>query len=105
MSIDVPTRGHHLKHYLIGFSLAVILTIIPFTVVIEDLLPRQSTLILLAICATAQILVHLHFFLGVGFGAPRDNVIVLAFTCVLILIMLGGTMWIMLDLHARHGLP
>ena len=105
MHNETTGHSHRLKYYLIGFLLAVVLTLIPFSLVIGCVLPRQTTLIVVAICAVMQVLVHLRFFLGIGFGAPRENVIMLAFTGVLILIMVGGTMFIMIDLDERHGLP
>ena len=91
-----------IKPYLIGLVLAVILTAIPFGLVIMGTLPREATLIVIAIFAVVQILVHLTFFLHIDFkSTPRENLMALAFAVVLIFIMVGGSLWIMFDLYHR----
>jgi cytochrome o ubiquinol oxidase operon protein cyoD len=32
---------------------------------------------------------------------PRENLLAIAFTALLIFIMVGGSVWVMLDLHMR----
>ncbi|MDJ0512233.1 MAG: cytochrome o ubiquinol oxidase subunit IV [Methyloceanibacter sp.] len=91
-----------LKPYLVGLALAVILTAIPFGLVATGALPRQTTLIIIAVFAVAQIIVHLTFFLHIDFKTtPRENLVALAFALVLIFIMVGGSLWIMFDLYHR----
>ena len=56
----------------------------------------------IAILAVVQVVVHLRFFLHLDLkSTPRENVLALAFAVVLICIMIGGSLWIMLDLHER----
>jgi cytochrome o ubiquinol oxidase operon protein cyoD len=91
-----------IRPYLIGLGLALILTAIPFALVATHALPRLTTLVIIAIAAVIQILVHLGFFLHIGFrSTPRENLIAMAFAAVLIVFMVGGTLWIMFDLHHR----
>lgn len=91
-----------LKPYLIGLALAVILTAIPFGLAATGVLPRETTLIIIAAFAVVQILVHLSFFLHIDFKTtPRENLVALAFALVLIFIMVGGSLWIMFDLYHR----
>ena len=93
---------HGLRTYLIGFVLAVVLTAIPFYVVITHALPPQRALMLIAGAALLQVLVHLRFFLHLNFTTtPRENLLAIVFTAVLIFIMVGGSFWIMFDLHQR----
>ena len=93
---------HGLRTYLIGFVLAVVLTAIPFYVVITHALPPQRALLLIAGAALLQVLVHLRFFLHLNFTTtPKENLLAIVFTAVLIFIMVGGSFWIMFDLHAR----
>jgi cytochrome o ubiquinol oxidase operon protein cyoD len=88
--------------YLIGLGLAVVLTAIPFALVATGALPRGTTIAIVAVAAILQVLVHLRFFLHIGFAStPRENLIALAFAAVLICIMLGGSFWIMFDLYHR----
>jgi cytochrome o ubiquinol oxidase subunit IV len=96
---------HGLASYLIGFVLAVILTAIPFWLVYSHALPPSRTMMIIAGAAVLQILVHLHFFLHIDFTTtPRENLMALAFTAVLIFLMVGGSFWIMIDLHSRMAI-
>lgn len=94
-----------LRNYLIGFVLAVVLSVIPFWLVATHVLPPQRTLLVIGIAAVLQVLVHLRFFLHINFTTtPRENVLALVFTALLIFIMVGGSFWIMFDLHQRMSL-
>jgi cytochrome o ubiquinol oxidase operon protein cyoD len=88
--------------YVKGFVFALVLTGIPFGLVVAGLLPRFTTLVVIAILAVVQVAVHLRYFLHIDLkSTPRDNLLALAFAAVLIFLMVGGTLWIMLDLDAR----
>jgi cytochrome o ubiquinol oxidase operon protein cyoD len=88
--------------YLIGLGLAVVLTAISFGLAATGALPRPTTLIIIAVAAVIQVLVHLRFFLHISLSTtPRENLIALAFAALLICIMLGGSFWIMFDLYHR----
>jgi len=90
------------KPYLIGIVLAVTLTAIPFALVALGTFTRETTLLVIVAAAVIQILVHLRFFLHIDFATtPRENLIALAFACVLIFLMVGGSLWIMFDLYHR----
>jgi len=100
-----PTAPHTepgLGSYLTGFFLALVLTGISFALVVFDVLPRSTDLVVIAVAAVAQILVHLRYFLHLGLTTtPRENLVVLLFAGVLIFIMIGGSLWIMFDLRDR----
>jgi cytochrome o ubiquinol oxidase operon protein cyoD len=88
--------------YLKGFVLALVLTGIPFGLVVAGLLPPFTTLVVIAILAVVQVVVHLRYFLHIDLkSTPHDNLLALGFAAVLIFLMVGGTLWIMLDLNAR----
>ncbi len=90
------------RPYLVGLALAVVLTAISFGLVATGALPRTATLVVIAVAALLQILVHLRFFLHIGLrSTPRENLVAMAFAAVLILFMVGGSLWIMIDLHRR----
>ena len=96
---------HGLRSYLVGFVIAVILTAIPFWLVYTHTLPPSRIMLIIAIAAVLQILVHLRFFLHLNFTTtPRENLLALAFTAVLLCIMVGGSLWIMIDLHSRMAI-
>ena len=94
---DMPQRP-----YIAGFVFALVLTGIPFGLVVAGLLPRFTTLVVIAVLALVQVVVHLRYFLHLDLeSTPRENLLALAFAAVLICIMIGGSLWIMLDLNAR----
>lgn len=96
---------HGLRSYLVGFVLAVVLTAIPFYLVYTHALPPSRIMLIIAGAAVLQILVHLHFFLHINFtSTPKENLLALAFTAILIFLMVGGSFWIMFDLHYRMAL-
>lgn len=96
---------HGLRSYLVGFALAVILSVIPFALVATHALPPSRLLIVIAVAAVLQVLVHLRFFLHLDLTTtPRENLLAIAFTAVLIFIMVGGSLWIMVDLHSRMSM-
>jgi len=91
-----------LQPYATGFVLALVLTVIPFGLVVGGFLPPFATLVIIAILAIIQVVVHLRYFLHVGLqSTPPENLLALAFASLLIFIMIGGSLWIMLDLNAR----
>ncbi|PVB59551.1 cytochrome o ubiquinol oxidase subunit IV [Labrenzia sp. 011] len=88
--------------YLTGFVLAVILTAIPFTLVWGGFLSGMAVYAVIAVAAILQVLVHLVFFLHLDLkSTPAENLFFLGFAAVLIFIMVGGSLWIMTDLHHR----
>ena len=95
---------HGLRSYIVGFVLAVALTVIPFWLVYTHALPPGRILLVIAATAVLQILVHLHFFLHIDFTTPKENLVALAFTAVLLFLMVGGSLWIMIDLHQRMAI-
>lgn len=95
-----PTHTH--RAYLTGFVLALILTAIPFAVVWAGLLPAGGAISVIVVAALIQVFVHLHYFLHLNLRTtPRENLLALAFAVVLIFIMVGGSLFIMFDLHFR----
>lgn len=98
----MQTSDEGLRPYVIGFALALVLTAIPFGLVVAHILPPFATLVIIAILAVIQVAVHLRFFLHIDLKeTPRENLIALAFAALLIFVMVGGSLWIMLDLNAR----
>jgi cytochrome o ubiquinol oxidase operon protein cyoD len=64
-----------------------------------------NALLVITITAVLQVLVHLRFFLHLSFTkSPRENLLAIVFTGVLLLLMLGGSFWIMFDLDRRMAL-
>jgi cytochrome o ubiquinol oxidase operon protein cyoD len=95
------SRGS-LTTYLTGFVLSLILTAIPFALVMSGALPPAATLAGIFSAGLVQILVHLHYFLHLDTSsALRWNVVALIYTVFIMALFVGGSLWIMFNLHWR----
>ena len=84
------------KSYAIGFILSVILTVIPFGLVMYPSLPKSITLWIVLAFAVIQVLVHLVYFLHLDrSAAQRNNVIAFVFAALVIVLLVGLSLWIM----------
>jgi cytochrome o ubiquinol oxidase operon protein cyoD len=98
------THGHgSAKSYLVGFLLSVVLTAIPFWLVMANPLANPGwTAALVIIFAIAQILVHTVCFLHVNTQAEGGwTLIAYVFTGVIVFITIIGSLWIMYHLNTN----
>ena len=89
--------------YVTGFILSVILTAIPFWLVMAHVITKSSTaaVIILALAAV-QIVVHMIYFLHMNAKSEGGwNMLALVFTIVLVVITLSGSIWIMYHLNSN----
>ncbi|PYC00611.1 cytochrome o ubiquinol oxidase subunit IV [Pseudomonas protegens] len=93
--------GHgSVKSYAIGFILSVILTLIPFGLVMYPSLPKDVTLWIVLAFAVIQVIVHLVYFLHLDRSvAQRNNVIAFIFAALVIVLLVGLSLWIMFSIH------
>lgn len=88
--------------YLVGFGLSVILTAIPFGLVMAGGLSKAATALAIAALAAVQIVVHAIFFLHMS---PRSEagwtLMAALFTLVLVAITLPGSLWVMYHLNTN----
>lgn len=97
--------GHGtLKGYVTGFVLAVILTAIPFWLVMGDVLGEsQTTALVIMAVAVVQIVVHMVYFLHMNTRSEGGwTMLALIFTVVLVVITLSGSLWVMY--HLNHNM-
>jgi cytochrome o ubiquinol oxidase operon protein cyoD len=88
------------KSYIVGFLLAIALTLVPFGLVMTH--APVGTPLLIAVFALAQIMVHIVYFLHVDRSAEqRWNLTALLFTAIVVCIILGGSLWIMHNLYVN----
>ncbi|WP_455384688.1 cytochrome o ubiquinol oxidase subunit IV [Acidihalobacter prosperus] len=102
-AIDIPGISHaNIKSYITGFVLSIVLTVIPFAMVMFNLGSRTFILVGIALAAIVQIVVHLHYFLHLDRSSEQSwNLQAILFTLLIIVILIAGSLWIMFDLHAR----
>ncbi|MDL2353902.1 MAG: cytochrome o ubiquinol oxidase subunit IV [Pseudomonadota bacterium] len=100
------SAGPHstLRGYATGFVLAVILTVIPFWLVMGKVFANPGTagFVLLGLGAV-QIVVHMVYFLHMNTKAEGGwSMLALLFTVMLLVIMLSGSIWVMY--HLNHNM-
>ena len=90
------------RSYLIGIGLALILTIAAFAVVWMKVVSGMTAIAVLGALALIQVVVHLRCFLHIDLArSHRDDLLLILFTVLIILIMVSGTIWILYDQHMR----
>lgn len=91
------------KGYLTGFFLSVVLTAIPFWLVMAKVLPTSGITALVVLgFAMVQIVVHMIYFLHMNTRVESGwSLLALLFTAVLVLIMLSGSIWVMYHLNTN----
>ena len=101
---DGHADGHHspgahgtFKSYMTGFVLSVILTAIPFWLVMGDVLgDTLKTSIVIMALAAVQIVVHMIYFLHMNTKSEGGwTFLALLFTLTLVVITLAGSIWVM----------
>lgn len=110
---DTHTEAHHDDHhdegyhgsyrdYLIGFIASVVLTAIPFALVMTGMLPVQATAIIIVAFAAVQMVVHIVYFLHLH---PKSeggwNMLAFIFTLVVVVIAVAGSIWVMWHLNTN----
>lgn len=91
-----------LKGYLIGFAACLLLTGASFLLVITQTLSGQVLIHTIVTLALVQAVVQLVLFLHVGQEPkPRWETMVFFFMVMVLLILAGGSLWIMNDLNER----
>ncbi|MCJ8335804.1 MAG: cytochrome o ubiquinol oxidase subunit IV [Epibacterium sp.] len=99
-SHDHSDHGSY-RSYIIGFLLSVVLTVVPFWIVMADV--DVSLGVALAVIfglGAIQVLVHVYYFLHVTVQAEDGwQFMSLLFTAILLIIIMSGSIWVMLHLH------
>jgi cytochrome o ubiquinol oxidase operon protein cyoD len=97
---DEGRIGPRLIGYVIGLGLAILLTATSFFVAGTDLVWQPSIPVAIIVLAIAQMGVHLVFFLHITTGADNtNNVLALAFGILIVVLVIGGSLWIMANLN------
>ena len=103
--------GHHAANephstfsgYMTGFVLSIILTAIPFWLVMAKVISDRPTAVLvLGAFAVVQIVVHMVYFLHMN-GKIEGGWTLLStiFTVVFVAIAIAGTLWVMFHMNAN----
>jgi cytochrome o ubiquinol oxidase operon protein cyoD len=102
------SHGHEAAHgtfksYMTGFVLSIILTAIPFWLVMGGVFDSKAlTAGLVMLFAVVQIVVHMIYFLHMNTKSEGGwTMMALIFTLVLIVIALSGSLWVMHHLNTN----
>ena len=89
--------GHgSVASYVIGFVLSIVLTIIPLIIVMNEMFSRTATFVIIFIAAVLQFIVQLFFFMHLKeTEKPRWNVMLLVLGIIILVTIVGGSIWIM----------
>jgi len=92
------------KGYLTGFILSLILTAIPFWIVMGNVFDKSSTTAFVVLAfAAVQIVVHMIYFLHMNAKSEHGwTMLALIFTVVVVVITLSGSLWVMY--HMNHNM-
>ncbi len=89
-----------LKSYIAGFALSLLLTLVPYLLVVHEMAPRSILIPAVVAAAILQLFVQLGFFLHLSFKpTERDGLLSLVSTAIIILTIVFGSLWIMANLN------
>ena len=95
-----------LRAYVIGLIAAFVLTVLPFAIVAWAGWSTAAMLWIIGLFALVQTVVHFRYFLHIDLTRQkREDLHLILFSALLLIIMSAGTIWIMGNLQMRmmHG--
>ena len=99
---DEGRYSQELRSYISGFVIALMLTCLAFAMVHWSVLPHFWLLCAIGALALLQMIVHFHFFLHIDFSKQkREDLQLILFSTLILILMVGGTIWILYNLAAR----
>ena len=103
--------GHHddgiphatMRDYVVGFALSVLLTAIPFALVMAKVALATPVLVgVILVCGALQVVVQMVYVLHMSPKAEGGwNLLALVFTGVLVVIVLAGSLWVMHHMNSN----
>ncbi|MDC3415008.1 cytochrome o ubiquinol oxidase subunit IV [Terrihalobacillus insolitus] len=82
--------------YVIGFSLSIILTIIPLVLVLNDMLDKTMLIVVILLAASFQFLVQIYYFMHLKENKNRGYILItLAVGIIIAVTVVGGSAWVM----------
>ncbi len=82
--------------YVTGFILSLFLTVVPYLLVVNQAFTAKNLVLAVVVLGLAQFVVQVIFFLHLS--TNRWNMIVFFFTIFVVVIVVGGSLWIMYNL-------
>ncbi|OYY91705.1 MAG: cytochrome-c oxidase [Sphingomonas sp. 28-66-16] len=102
MSDPNQHRRADIRSYLIGYGCALILTVAAFAAVRWPSFGAATTLGIVLALGLVQMIVHFRFFLHITLArSARDDLRLILFSTLIIVLMVSGTLVILMNLRAR----
>ncbi|SHI50787.1 cytochrome o ubiquinol oxidase operon protein cyoD [Palleronia salina] len=99
---QMESRADERSSYLRGGIASVVLTVIAVLAVVSDVLPDWAAWTTIAVAGILQAVAQLHWFLHIRLhGQAWEDLQLIFFTILILVLMVGGTIWVMGDLTAR----
>jgi cytochrome o ubiquinol oxidase operon protein cyoD len=98
-------RRREMRDYVGGAGAALVLTLASFAAVYWHVLARPGIYYLIGVLALAQMVVHFRGFLHISLRHKREDLQLILFSLVLLVLIVGGTLWIMFNLSTRMAMP
>lgn len=99
-----PNQGERtdIITYLIGYIAALALTGVAFAAVKWPIFDGAKTLGIVLVLALVQMIVHFRYFLHISLArSARDDLRLILFSTLIVVLMVSGTLVILLNLRAR----
>jgi cytochrome o ubiquinol oxidase operon protein cyoD len=94
-------KKREIRSYAIGYVLALVLTGVAFAVVRWPSFPARTTLAIVFGLALTQMMVHFRWFLHISLRrSSREDLQLILFSTLIIVLMVSGTIVILLNLRA-----
>ena len=91
------------KEYLWGLFWSIVLTVIPFGIVMSGAAGTGLSMVIILLCAIAQVFVQLVFFLHMNTSSEQTwNLTSAVFIVVIVAVVVLGSVWIMQ--HLNHNM-
>lgn len=102
MSGPKDSSRNEIRSCVIGYGLALALTGAAFAIVRWPGFASATTLAIVLWLALVQMVVHFRFFLDVSLTkSSRDNLVLILFSSLIMILMASGTLIILFNLRAR----
>ena len=89
-----------MRSYILGFIFSILLTVIPYYIVTENVFGRESLFLAAVFFGIAQLFIQVIFFLHLHpKSRPHWNIVIFVYTIVIVSFLLIGSMWIMYHLN------
>lgn len=100
-----------IRNYTIGFISSILLTAAGFALIwghaaSHHQFPSHTVLFWgILLVAILQLVVQMRYFLHIGRSSTLRDIVMLALAAAIVLLIVGGSLWIMANLQSSHEIP